>query len=169
MNWENILAYIFESIGLFEKIEPPSCGWSKSLVDCHPDLQRAFLIVKTQFETQNPGYTLKLDYTYRSPTLQFTLFQKGRQKEGDNWVITDKTQVVTDLDGTLHKSAHNLYPAQALDLYVMYQGTILWPEGLNLTLYQSIGAKFQALGFTSGALWAFDWKDFPHIQLSSFK
>jgi hypothetical protein len=174
---EAVLTYILEGIGLFEKAEqgqfivpasPPAQGWSKDLVDCHPALRKAFPIVKTQFETQNPGYTLKLDYTYRSPTLQFTLFQKGRQLENGQWIVMDKTQIVTDLDGTLHKSAHNLFPSQALDVLIIYKDQILWAEDNTpqIELYQRLGQLFIDQGLISGALWKFSWKDNDHVQLS---
>lgn len=176
---EKILGYILEAIGLFEKVQegqfiipaaPPAQEWSKDLVDCHPTLRKAFPIVKALFEAQNPGYTLKLDYTYRSPTLQFTLFQEGRQLENGQWVIIDKTKVVTDLDGTLHKSAHNLFPSQGMDILIVHNGQILWAEGgpdsAQIQLYKKLGQLFVDQGLISGALWKYDWKDSDHVQVS---
>ena|SRR5579863_7616569 len=172
---EKIVEFILCNIGLFEKVgegqlivpaAPPLQGWSKDLVDCHPALRKAFPIVQAQFEAQNSGYTLQLDYTYGSPTLQFTLFQEGRQLENGQWIVVDQTKVVTDLDGTLHKSAHNTWPSQAFDVLIKQNGTILWAEGANIPLYQKLGQLFVDQGLVSGALWKYEWKDSDHVQVS---
>jgi hypothetical protein len=177
INLEQILSYILEAIGLFEKVEegqfivpstPPTQGWSKDLVDCHPTLRKAFPIVQAQFESQNPGYTLKLDYTYRSPALQFQLFQEGRQLENGSWIVVDQDKVVTDLDGTLHKSAHNLFPSQAFDCLIVKDNVILWAEDNSpqIELYKKLGQLFVDQGLISGALWKYTWHDWDHTQIS---
>ncbi len=52
----------------------------------------------------------------RSPELQFTLFKKGRQLNPvGEWVIIDKSKVVTYKDGFNKKSKHNHNPSKAVD------------------------------------------------------
>ena len=57
-----------------------------------------------------------IDYALRSPEEQYRLFQKGRKKVGDEWVIEDKSKVVTYYDGIKKQSKHNL--GLAVDIYL---------------------------------------------------
>src|SRR5208282_5016169 len=121
MNIFDLLGSIFTEVGtpapqpgvpsspLLTSTPPPSS--SKNLSDCHIKLREAYPLVVAEFEASHPGYTVKLDYTYRSPDLQLELYKKGRTFVNGQWIVTDKSQVVTDL----LKGHHNVYPAQALD------------------------------------------------------
>jgi len=142
-------------------------GWSKSLEDCHQRLRDAYQQVKDEFERAHPGMTLKLDYTYRSPAFQFELYKKGRKKMGGAWVVVDKSQVVTDKDGT-KPSHHNVWPSQALDHYVVENGSIMWPNPDDervCRLYSELGAIWNRAGLISGATWKYGWHDWDHVQV----
>lgn len=161
---------IYPMTPLDRKLVPTNAEGSKDIRDCHEKLQQAYPIVKAQFETDNPEYKLQMDYTYRSPELQFSLFQKGRSCIGGQWVVSDKSKVVTNLDGTTKKSHHNTFPTQAMDILILKNGQILWsndnPDSLENKLYIKLGQLFVQQGLISGATWKYQWKDWDHIQLS---
>lgn len=138
-------------------------GWSKSIEDCHDALQRAWPDVKADWERMHPGYTLKLDYTWRSPAFQFELFKKGRALQDGQWVVVNKAEVVTEKDGT-KPSHHNVYPSQALDAYIVGpDGHIIWTDG---ALYTEYGKLWERYGLIAGATWKYSWKDQPHVQVA---
>lgn len=55
----------------------------------------------------------------RTTQEQFSLYLKGRIKEqlSFKWVVIDKSKVVTNCDGTIHKSIHQF--GDAVDIYVV--------------------------------------------------
>lgn len=152
---------------------------SKDLVHCHPKIQTSWPIVKSKFEGYVAGYTLNLDYTYRSEAKQFSLWCQGRHQQVDGtWILNFpnpgdvryREGVVTDKDGIHNKSHHNVYPSQALDFFVKNrQNKFVWPKGQDPTknpLYIRIGRLWEEQGLISGAIWKYGWHDYSHVQLS---
>jgi len=54
--------------------------------------------------------------TYRPPTVQFGYYQQGRQQSTSGWIITDKSKVITNVDGYKIVGKHNKQPAEAVDI-----------------------------------------------------
>lgn len=141
---------------------------SKNLADCHEAIRRAVPVVCGQFSLAYPDCELQLDYTYRSPQFQMALFQLGRELQDGYWAVVDQSKVVTDKDGT-KPSHHNVYPAQAADVYIKQNGKIIWPDKDKpeiCELYVAMGKLFEAQGLISGATWKYNWKDWDHIQVA---
>lgn len=137
-------------------------GWSKDIHDCHDRIRKAWPTVKSEWEQLHPGYSLKCDYTYRSPEFQFELYKKGRSLIDGKWVVTDPSKKVTDKDGK-NPSHHNVYPAQAVDVYILSPSkNIIWE---NPQLYTELGRLWEKHGLIAGATWKFNWKDYPHVQV----
>lgn len=143
-------------------------GFSKSLDDCDHHIRAVYFDARNDFRAMNPDLDLKVDYTYRSPALQFELFKKGRalDQASGQWVLTDRTQRVTDKDGVNSKSEHNYYPSRAADIYITRGDKILWPSSENNALYIELGHIWELHGLVSGAIWKFAWKDMPHVQVA---
>lgn len=149
-------------------------GFSKSLDDCDQRIRDAFPLVRAAFCQSNPGHDLHVDYTYRSPALQFDLFKKGRTQDATGqWVLTNRAERVTDKDGTVKKGEHNYYPSKAADIYIVVADgsqergfRILWgttPE--EQSLYLDLASLWKLHGVASGALWP-SFKDWPHVQVA---
>ena len=80
-----------------------------NLHTAHQDLQILFSHVIKKFDNS-------IIHGQRTPDFQFKLYQKGRKKVGDAWVIEDKKKVVTNCDGFIVKSRHNKEPlSEAVD------------------------------------------------------
>lgn len=147
-------------------------GFSKSLEDCDLQIQKAFPLVKSAFCAAHPELNLRVDYTYRSPALQFELFKKGRVLDiaSGEWILVDTALKVTDKDGVVKKGEHNYYPSKAADIYITHEDKILWPnrkDAAVTTLYEELGALWVAQSLISGATWKHDWKDDDHVQVAA--
>lgn len=81
----------------------------KNLETCHPDLQTIFNKVVETFDCT-------VIYGYRSPALQHDLFKRGRRLSKGEWIIEDRSKVITYCDGVKKKSYHNYDPAMAADV-----------------------------------------------------
>jgi len=79
-----------------------------TLSTVHPDLITLFSEVVKYFDNT-------ILYGYRDPALQFELYKLGRKLEGTEWVIVNKSKVVTYKDGINKLSMHNYSPAKAID------------------------------------------------------
>lgn len=89
----------------------PTYGESsrKKLGTCHQDLIVIFQNVVEEFDNT-------ILYGMRTPTEQYNLFMKGRERQPDGTIkIVDRSKVVTYLDGMSKKSNHNLNPSMAVD------------------------------------------------------
>ncbi len=144
-------------------------GWSKKLEDCHPRLRDVHPLVEAEWKALHPEFLLQMDYTWRSPEFQFELFKKGREFKNGVWVVVNKDLVVTEKDGS-KPSHHNVYPSQALDLYIKRNGVMLWPSAGDVSighnaLYAELGRLYAAHGLVSGAVWKYNWKDWDHVQV----
>jgi len=150
--------------------QPPQCGWSKSLDDCHPKIVSAYKTIAPKFEARYPDCHLRVDYTYRSPQFQFGLFKKGRDYVDGKWVVTDKSKVVTQKDGVTEPGHHNVYPSQAADILIVRNEKIIWgnnpSDPTESQLYEDLGRMFEAEGLVAGAIWKYNWKDIDHVQVA---
>lgn len=103
-------------------------------------------------------------YGHRTPDEQMELFKKGRERIDGWWTITDKSKVVTNLDGSVKKSKHNFYPSKAVDV-VPYP--IDWNNIERFkALAEVVKRKAKELGIAIE--WGGDWntfKDYPHWQI----
>lgn len=104
-------------------------------------------------------------YGHRTPDEQFELFKKGRERVDGWWTVTDKSKVVTNLDGTTKKSKHNYYPSKAVDV-VPYP--LDWNDIDSFKQLASV-VKDKALELGIDVEWGGDWKsfkDYPHWQIN---
>lgn len=142
-------------------------GWSKSISDCHPRIRAAWPIVQQAFIAAHPDCTFRVDYCWRSASFQLELFKLGRSLVDGQWVVTDKSKVVTDKNGD-EPSFHQTYPAAAADIYVVRGGLIVWPnehDDAVCALYTELGHLWEQQGLVSGAVWRWKWRDWDHIQV----
>jgi hypothetical protein len=98
---------------------------------------------------------------HRTPAEQFVIFQKGRAFKNGSWVVVNKKEKATDLDGYVKKSRHNYLPATAVDI-VLFK-----PNGEELEAgpqEQKIGKGAAKYGLEWGGNWS-GWQDLPHIQI----
>ena len=80
----------------------------RNLATAHPDLQVVFNEVIKDFDNT-------IIHGHRSVEYQFEIYQMGRTLVDGVWVITDKSKVLTYLDGINKKSKHNYDPSMAID------------------------------------------------------
>jgi len=123
---------------------------STRLMDCAEPLQLAFAQILADFREQT-GHDLVLTCTHRSVDEQARLYAQGRTTPGP---------IVTQLDGTQHRSKHNLSPAQALDVAVVVAGKVSWSPDQ----YSALGPLCEKYGVVWGGSWP-HFKDMPHIEL----
>jgi hypothetical protein len=147
----------------------PTQASSKNINTCHNSIIKAFPIVCQQWEAAHPGMSLKVDWCYRTPADQFEIFKEGRtlDQASGQWIISDKSKVVTEDDGVTFKSHHNVFPSQAADIYITQDGNILWGENdSELALYVELGKLWEGQGLISGSTWKYSWLDHPHVQVA---
>lgn len=91
----------------------------ENLEEVHPDLK---LIMEEAIKVSDVDFGITEGH--RPASKQFELYKRGREYDydTDTWVISNKSKVVTYLDGTSKKSKHNEYPAMAVDVYVYIPG-----------------------------------------------
>jgi len=85
-----------------------SSASEKKLITCEKDLQTLFGEVIKYFDNT-------ILYGNRSQEEQLALFEKGRLKLEDRYIITDRRKIVTNCDGYKIKSNHNYVPSRAVD------------------------------------------------------
>lgn len=140
---------------------------SRDIKDSAEPLQKEWPFIRSRYAAINPGKHLVLTTTYRSPEEQFTLFKEGRTMDTQgHWVIADKSQVVTNIDGHTVMGAHNYYPSRAIDVVVVDEtsGKIIWEEDS----YHCLLEIAQDVGLESGGGWN-SLKDWPHLQIRNYK
>jgi len=119
-------------------------------------------------------------YGHRDPFEQFKLYQKGREEVNGEWVIANKSKVVTTKDGFKKPSKHNYSPSLATDFAPFIGGKIIigkTRQEVNqiCVLAGIVQAAFRSLGipFTWGGNWDRDgepltdqtFNDLLHIQV----
>lgn len=124
---------------------------SNQLHDAEPHLVQRFLFGKWEYEMDNPGKTVVVTCTYRSPDEQWELYQQGRTKPG---------AVVTQIDGRTKLSNHNYRPARAIDFAVVVGGKTTWAD----KEYQIVGPHMERHGLKWGGSWV-SFKDYPHVEV----
>lgn len=130
-------------------------------------IRDAWPLIQNEFFKRKTGVYLVLSQVHRTPEEQFNLFKKGRkQLPSGEWVVTDKSQVVTNVDGYKNIGAHNYLPSRAIDVCVVdnQTGKALWKEDYYFPLVEIA----RELGLESGGEWA-SIKDWPHLQVRNFK
>lgn len=135
-------------------------------------------------------WTLKLcavDFSlvegYRDPAVQFEYYKRGREYRNGKWVITDRSKVITNIDGYNTKSKHNYNPSLAVDIMIYIKDKPELAYDRNHLLYiigsaMSIAEILHNEGIIShrlrsGANWdrdgelIYDQKliDLPHLEL----
>ena len=133
------------------------------LSTAHEDLQKVFNEVIKHFDCS-------IIYGHRTSKEQFELFKKGREFQHGHWVITDKSKVVTYLDGIDKKSKHNYTPALAVDVW---KYPIDWSETEEMNHFAGFVLGVAQRMYDKGEIknkleWGGNWasfKDMPHFQL----
>lgn len=123
--------------------------------------------IRNEFFKRSPGKYLVLTTVYRSPEEQFKLFKEGReQTSAGDWVVKDKSQVVTNVDGFKIIGAHNYHPSHAIDVAVVdnSSGKVLWEEAC----YYPLVDIASSVGLVSGGTWK-SLKDWPHLEVPNYK
>lgn len=110
----------------------------------------------------------------RTAEEQFKLYQKGRdQMQNGNWVIVDKSKVVTYMDGTYKRSNHQVKNdgfGHAVDM-VPYpidwsnRARMIYFGGYVLGVADEMGIKVRWLGDPDGDRNPKDGWDLPHFEL----
>lgn len=83
----------------------------EKLNTCHPDLIRLFMLVE-----KRAPFDVTILQGHRPIEVQFELYQQGRSRMGTSWVVTNKSKVVTNVDGHSIKGKHNQTPSLAVDV-----------------------------------------------------
>ena len=140
---------------------------STDINDCIPELQDAWIEILKSYTSKWPALTLTITCTHRTPEEQFILFKEGREQDYNGaWSIVDSSKVVTYIDGQKSLSAHNFYPARALDVVVtrIATGQQIWDE----SYYKDLILICESVEMESGGSWS-GFKDWPHIQIPNFR
>ena len=139
---------------------------SRNIKDADPYLQECWPTILKRYEKANPGYTLWITCTHRTPEMQLILYKKGRQNEGSipqpKYVVTDASKVVTNCDGFKKLSPHNEYPSLAMDVCAVNMATkaVTW----EVKHYLALGEICRSLKLEWGGNWI-ALSDLPHIQI----
>lgn len=136
---------------------------STRLTDLETELASRWLDIRDEWESAHPGNRLVVTATYRSPEEQQALYRIGRMEQAPGVWILDKdpkTQIVTQLDGTVRASKHNVNPARALDFFVELFGKPSWDPAQ----FAPIGELAKKAGLAWGG--DFSFRDYGHIELT---
>ena len=148
---------------------------TKDIADAAKPIRDVWENITNEYIQHNPGKYLILTSVHRPPKEQFALYQKGRTQAFDgSWIVSDKSEIVTNVDGYKIKGAHNYYPARAIDVAVVdnQTGTVSWKE----SYYLSLGTIAKRFGLAWGGDWDGDGDrtdqklhDLPHIEIKNYK
>ena len=135
---------------------------SYNLSLCESRLQEAWEEMDRRYTFGQVSRRLLVTCTHRLPAEQFKLYQVGRRQIADgSWVVDDdaSTSILTQLDGFVKISNHNMLPARAIDFAVIVNGKVTW----DYREYVPVGA----LAVEEGLVWGGNWKmkDYPHCEL----
>ena len=143
----------------------------KRLATCEDDLRILMLEAVKHID-------ITIIYGHRTPEEQFELFKKGRRISRGEWLIEDRSKIVTYKDGFKNRSKHNRYPSYAVDIapypidwkdYQRFTMLGAFIMGLAEKMYQYGEIKNRIVW---GADWDSDWNikehsliDYPHFQI----
>lgn len=147
---------------------------SRAISDLHPDVQP--LVRKALADCAADGIEVLVTCTFRSAQEQTELYAQGRTKPG---------KIVTNAPAG--KSSHNFRIGQvpaalAIDVVPMRFGKPVWGlsgDGIDndpsdddkddLELWQSVRAKFEAVGLLSASRWKGRMVEWPHFEYAKAK
>jgi len=113
---------------------------------------------------------------HRPVEQQFGYYKRGRSvKPNGTWYVTDRTKVITNIDGYIKKGKHNYDPSLAVDVVPYYNGKMDWKdrERFRNIVYFIKGIAY-AMGYELriGCDWDSDFenrdhklRDVPHLEL----
>lgn len=140
---------------------------TKNIEDAAAPIRDKWEEIKNEFFKVSPGHYLILTTVYRSPQEQFDLYKKGRTMDSQgHWIVQDKADVVTNVDGYKIIGAHNYMPSRAIDVAVIdnQTGKPIWQD----SLYHPLIDIAKSVGLESGGSWT-SIKDWPHLQIPNYK
>lgn len=105
------------------------------------------------YERMFPGRHVLITCTYRSPKEQRRLFSIGRNG--------DTKPIVTNADGIIKKSKHNVFPARAIDIAITDGGKIMYDE----CYIYPLANLARECKLEPGGFWTGSFQDWPHFQL----
>jgi peptidoglycan L-alanyl-D-glutamate endopeptidase CwlK len=129
----------------------------KKLKSCDNGLQLIFNEVIKDFDC-------RVVYGYRKSEEQMDLWKQGRAYIKDEWVITDRTKIVTYCDGYAKKSKHNYMPSQAVDV-------LPFPidyKDIERIYYFAGWVKCTAKRLKINLTWGGDWDNDTQVKDQSF-
>ena len=135
---------------------------STRITDLSVTLADAWLGLREEYEARWPSKSLLLTCTARSPSEQFVLYKVGRHEAQDgSWQVDGdpKSRTLTECDGYVRLSRHNLNPSEALDLVAFIAGKVTWAWAE----YEAVGLMGEARGLRWGG--RFPKGDGPHLEL----
>ena len=140
---------------------------TKDIADAAKPLRDNWETIKNEFFKHHTGKYLVITCVHRSPEEQLALFKKGRTLNSDGtWTVSDKSQIVTNVDGLKVLGAHNYKPSRAIDVAVVdnQTGKVIWDE----KFYHCLLEIAKGVGLESGGGWK-SIKDWPHIEVPNYK
>lgn len=139
------------------------------LATCHPDMQDVL-------NEAIKWVDFSIVEGHRPVEKQFEYFQRGRECRDGHWVVTDKSKVITNIDGKMKKGTHNYTPSFGVDIVPWtgkydykdtqrFRNIVYFIIGIGL----SMGVKLR-----SGCDWDTDFynndqrlHDLPHLELDA--
>ena len=136
------------------------------LATCHPDIQKVM-------NEAIKHYDFTILYGTRSVEEQFFLYKKGRKYVDGKWVVSNKKDVVTGMDGIIKKSKHNYSPSLAIDIAPYpFNGWNDLDQFIRLKEVIFKAAKSVGVKLVWGADWDSDGdiaehslQDYPHYEI----
>ena len=83
----------------------------------HPDLQTI-----VTWGLKHCAVDMTLVEGHRPVEKQFEYYKKGREFQNGRWVVVNKKQVITNVDGHRIKGKHNHFPSIAVDICAYVTG-----------------------------------------------
>lgn len=131
---------------------------SRKREDMHPVLRERFERLEAKWAAKYRFRKLFVTCSYRNVAEQTRLWRLGRTMPGAR---------VTDCDGLVKKSLHNVYPSLALDVAVslwtaepsVVKPTVTW----NAAFYRPLLWLSADVGLVAGGGWTKP--DWPHLEL----
>lgn len=136
------------------------------LATCHPDLQKVM-------NEAIKHYDFSIVCGTRTIEEQFELFKQGRALVDGSWKVTNKSKIVTNIDGSAKKSKHNHTPSLAVDIIPYPSAYSDAKKFFELSKVVLESAKKVGVKIKWGADWDMDgdisdesFIDLPHWELA---